>query len=144
MDYTRALIGGPTFPRALAIGLVITTAILSFGWVALFAAIENSVPESVGLFVWLGIPAFVSVAAAGAVAFEGEGILFGWLVGAASFFGIVTVLGHDASQKTGEWTIEAVLLGGVMWSSILALLFGVVGLVLGGGFRLLSSRGELP
>ena len=143
MDFTRVLVGGPTFPRTLAIGLVIITAILSFGWVALFAAIEHSVPGSAGVFVWLGIPAFVSVAATGAVAFEGEGMLFGWVIGAAAFFGTVIVLGYDTSQKTGEWTVVEVLLGGVMWSSILALLFGVVGFVLGGGFRLLSSRGEL-
>ena len=146
MNSTSVLVGSPYFRTRMFIPVVIITGILGLGWLYALNLIEDSLPQQIE-FVFLAVPVLITVGAVGIFAYKGEGVLFGWLIGAAFVFGPITLMGYDMFQKEMSMgrefeigMVSELLLGSVMWSSLFALIIGAIGLILGGGLRFLTSR----
>lgn len=145
MNSISVLVGSPYFPRRMFIPIVVISGILGLGWLYALNLIDT-LPQQVEL-VFLAVPVLITAGAVGIFAYKGEGVLFGWLVGAAFVFGPIVSIGYNMLQKEISMgretriinTIE-VLIGGILWSSIFAFIAGCIGLVLGGGARLITSQ----
>jgi len=145
MGITSVLVGSPYFRRRMMIPISIGAGILGVGWLYGFSLIEEYLPQQIGLIVFLAVPVVLTIGAVGLFAYNGEGVLLGWVIGAAVVFGPIVLMGYDMIQKERSMGRDVgigegieILLGGVVWSSLFASVVGVIGLVLGGGLRLLT------
>ena len=146
MDNTSVLVGSPYFRTRLFLPIIIITGLLGLGWLYALGSIEGNLPQQIEIVV-LAVPVVLTISAVGIFAYKGEGVLFGWMIGAAFVFGPITMLGYDMLQKEYSMGREAgiadgieVLMGGIVWSALFAFIMGLVGLILGAGLRYLTSR----
>ena len=138
-------VGTPYFRSRLAIPIVALTVGLGLGWLYALNLIEDRLPQAIE-FVFLAVPVVFTIVVVGVFAYRGEGVLFGWVLGTAVVFGPVTLMGYDMlakersmGQDVGITAFGELLVGSLLWSSLFALTMGGVGLVLGVGFRYLTS-----
>ncbi|SDR36447.1 hypothetical protein [Natronobacterium texcoconense] len=124
----------PLEPVRLAL-LVLVGVGLGTGWLAFNSFVQSRVafPGEFALFVWFGVPALLALLAPAVTMFMRRGVFTGMLLGAA-FIGPQTRPFWDPYASTMENMVMSLAL-----SCLLALLFGLLGVISGSAARTLRS-----